>query len=129
MVAMSGFDNQCAVVRSLIGDARLVAPYDGEMMEVSAEDYEELVRDLAYGLMVKGYRRGDNILVSTESQDMFTFVDAACRLAHLNAVKTNLVGDQSSLSDEGVNYLIMLGRTWSCKYKSLVDRTIREICG
>lgn len=126
---MSGFDNQCAVVRSLIGDARLVAPYDGEMVEVSAEDYEELVRDLAYGLMVKGYRRGDNILVSTESQDMFNFVDAACRLAHLNAVKTNLVGDQSSLSDEGVNYLIMLGRTWSCKYKSLVDRTIREICG
>lgn len=130
MVTMNAVEFQSVLVRNLVGNSRLMAPVDGIMTEVDADDYEALVRYLAYGLMVKGFRRGNNIYVTSENQDMFTFVDAACRLAHLNAVKTDLSrGDQSSLMDDDVDYLMMLGRTWSYKYKALVDRSVREICG
>jgi len=142
------------IVRALAGDADLVAPVDGKFRPVSPDDYEDQVRYLAYGFMVKGYDRNSDIIVTGLDDNSYAFVNAACRLAHLNVLRcdgtdTNVsykarvifmfgkstasasLPDSIIVEADGIcsslDYLIMLGRTWEIKYKPSVDRTFMEL--
>ncbi len=174
MVTHETFENKNLTVKtmekSVIGKSELSAPVSGRWTEVSVHEFESQVRQLAYGLMVKGYRRGDSVLILYSASQARVFINAGCKLAHLNVkelsaslkgeelisvlreseVRAIFVIDQIELghfsslikdsglnidmysvlgSDSGtsLNYLQRIGTTWELKYKSAVDRTLREI--
>ena len=85
MTTICSFDCNQSAIKSLIGDRKPMAPVDGTWMKVSPRVFEEQVRKLAYGLMVKDYRRGQTIVFTGCSDDMKTFINTACSLAHLKA--------------------------------------------
>ena len=57
---------------------------------------------------------------------MKPFIKTACKLAHLNA-SFSAEADAPQLSVVDVEYLMLIGATWSRKYKASVDRTITRI--
>ena len=96
-------------------------------MNVSARVFEDQVRKLAYGLMVKDFRRGDAVVFTGCSDDMMTFINAACSLAHLNAEFCAESDGKNIVPVKELEYLMSIGSTWSRKYKASVDRTIARL--
>ena len=78
MTTICSFDCNQSALKSLIGDVKPMAPVDGNWMKVSARVFEDQVRKLAYGLMVKDYRRGETI-VFTGCTDDETRLDQSIR--------------------------------------------------
>ena len=76
--------------------------------------------------MVRDYRRDETIVFTGCTDDMKPFIRTACKLAHLNA-SFNVEADAPQLSVTDVEYLMLIGGTWSRKYKASVDRTITRI--
>ena len=85
MTTICSFDCNQSALKSLIGDKKPFAPVEGVWTNVSARVFEDQVRKLAYGLMVKDFRRGDTLVFTGCTDEMKTFINAACSLAHLNA--------------------------------------------
>lgn len=127
MTTICSFDNNQSAITSLIGDKKPFAPVEGVWMNVSARVFEDQVRKLAYGLMVKDYRRGDTVLFNGCTDDMKTFINAACSLAHLNVGYSAQAEDKNVIPVSELEYLMSIGGTWSRKYKASVDRTIARI--
>lgn len=117
----------CTCLDSIIGNEKKVAPVDGNWMETSDRQFEELVRDLAYGLMVRDYHNGGIIAFTDCTDEMKTFLRTACKLSHLNASFS--VSDEccAEIPASEISYLMTIGRTWSRKYKASVDRTIARM--
>lgn len=105
----------------------MIAPVDGKWVETSSRQFEELVRDLAYGLMVRDYHNGGIIAFSGCKDEMKTFLKTACRLSHLNAVFSVSDDCCAEIPVSDINYLMTIGRTWSRKYKASVDRNIARM--
>ncbi len=103
MTTICSFDCNQSAFKSIAGDVKPIAPVDGKWVEVSPRVFEDRVRNLAYGLMVR-----------------------ACRLAHITP-NFNESADGSRLSVDDVEYLMLIGGTWSRKYKASVDRTIARL--
>ena len=128
MTTICSFDCNQSALKSLRGDKKPVAPVEGVWMNVSARVFEDQVRKLAYGLMVKDFRRGDTIVFTGCTDDMKTFLNAACSLAHLNAQFNTTDQDGSNIIPvKELEYLMSIGGTWSRKYKASVDRTIARL--
>lgn len=117
----------CTCLDSIIGNEKTVAPVNGSWVETSPKQFEELVRNLAYGFMVKDYRSGDKIGFSDCSDEMKTFVKTACMLSHLDAQFVPSDDCCAVLSKGDIDYLMTIGSTWSRKYKAAVDRTIARL--
>ena len=126
MTTICSFDCNQSALRSIAGDVKPIAPVDGKWVEVSARVFEERVRNFAYGLMVRDYRRDETIVFSGCTEEMKPFIRTACKLAHLNA-GFDVETDAPQLSAVDVEYLMLIGGTWSRKYKASVDRTITRI--
>jgi len=126
MTTICSFDCNQSALKSITGDVKPIAPVDGKWVEVSARVFEERVRNLAYGLMVRDYRRDQTIAFNGCTEEMKSFIKTACKLAHLNA-SFNAEADVPQLSVVDVEYLMLIGATWSRKYKASVDRTITRI--
>ena len=126
MTTICSFDCNHSAIRTIAGDVKPFAPVDGKWVEVSPRVFEERVRNLAYGLMVRDYRRDETIAFAGCTDEMKPFIKTACKLAHLNA-SFNADSDATQLSATDVAYLMLIGGTWSRKYKALVDRTITRI--
>lgn len=126
MTTISTFDCNKSALKLIAGDVKPIAPVDGRWVEVSPRVFEDRVRNLAYGLMVRDYRRDETINFRDCSDEMKPFIKTACRLAHLNA-SFNADADTSGLSVTDVEYLMIIGGTWSRKYKASVDRTITRL--
>ena len=127
MTTICSFDCNQSALKSLIGDVKPMAPVDGAWMKVSARVFEDQVRKLAYGLMVKDYRRGETIVFTGCTDDMHMFIKTACNLAHLNAEFSAEADGKNILPVTEVEYLMSIGGTWSRKYKASVDRTIARL--
>lgn len=127
MTTICSFDCNQSALRTLIGDRKPVAPVEGTWMNVSAKVFEDQVRKLAYGLMVKDYHRGDTVVFTGCTDEMKTFINAACNLAHLNAEFTAEADGKNILPVSELEYLMSIGGTWSRKYKASVDRTIARL--
>lgn len=127
MTTISSFDCNHSAFRMISGDVKPVAPVDGKWVEVSPRVFEDRVRNLAYGLMVRDYRRDETIVFSGCSDEMKPFIRTACKLAHLNAGFNADNADSPQLSVVDVEYLMLIGATWSRKYKASVDRTITRL--
>ena len=127
MTTICSFDNNQSALKSLTGDSKPVAPVDGVWMNVSARVFEDQVRRLAYGLMVKDFRRGDTVVFTGCSDEMKTFINAACSLAHLNAEFAAESDGKNIIPVKELDYLMSIGGTWSRKYKASVDRTIARL--
>ena len=127
MTTICSVDCNQSALKSLIGDRKPVAPVEGAWMNVSARVFEDQVRKLAYGLMVKDYRRGDTVVFTGCTDDMKTFINAACNLAHLNAEFTAEADGRNILPVSELEYLMSIGGTWSRKYKASVDRTMARL--
>ena len=127
MTTISSFDCNMSTIKSLIGDAKLIAPIDGVWTNVSVRVFEDLVRRLAYGLMVRDYRRGDTVVFTGCKDEMKPFITTACKLAHINASFTDEADGRNIISSAEVEYLMTIGGTWSRKYKASVDRTIARL--
>ena len=127
MTTICSFDCNQSALKSLIGDVKPMAPVDGTWMKVSARVFEDQVRKLAYGLMVKDYRRGETIVFTGCTDDMKMFIKTACNLAHLNAEFSVETDGKNILPVTEVEYLMSIGGTWSRKYKASVDRTIARL--
>lgn len=126
MTTICSFDCNQSALRSIAGDVKPFAPVDGKWVEVSPRVFEDRVRNFAYGLMVRDYRRDETIVFTGCTDDMKPFIRTACKLAHLNA-SFNVEADAPQLSVTDVEYLMLIGGTWSRKYKASVDRTITRI--
>ncbi len=126
MTTISSFDCNHSALRCIAGDVKTVAPVDGKWVEVSARVFEDRVRNLAYGLMVRDYRRDETIVFNDCTDEMKPFIKTACKLAHLNP-SFNAEPDAPVLSVTDIEYLMLIGATWSRKYKASVDRTITRI--
>ena len=126
MTTICSFDCNQSALRTIAGDVKPFAPVDGKWVEVSPRVFEDRVRNFAYGLMVRDYRRDETIVFTGCSDDMMPFIKTACKLAHLNA-SFNDITDAPQLSVTDVEYLMLIGGTWSRKYKASVDRTITRI--
>jgi len=127
MTTICSFDCNQSALKSLIGDRKPVAPVEGAWMNVPARVFEDQVRKLAYGLMVKDYHRGDTVVFTGCTDEMKTFINAACNLAHLNAEFTAEADGKNILPVSELEYLMSIGGTWSRKYKASVDRTIARL--
>ncbi|MBO7416588.1 MAG: hypothetical protein J6U22_08425 [Bacteroidaceae bacterium] len=127
MTTICSFDCNQSALKSLIGDRKPVAPVEGVWMNVSAKVFEDQVRKLAYGLMVKDFRRGETVVFTGCTDEMKTFISAACRLAHLNAGFSACTDGNNTVPVSELDYLMSIGGTWSRKYKSSVDRTIARL--
>lgn len=170
MVTLGNFENQNFMGKSIVGENQLSAPVSGVWAEVSANEYESQVRQLAYGLLVKDYKRGNNVMILESALQATGFIEAGCKLAHLKSMtlsdslkgeelievlrdsnvcaiivmnKTEVEHLPSLIKSEGLNidlysvlgsdsktslnYLQRIGSTWELKYKSSVDRTMREL--
>lgn len=127
MTTICSFDCSQSALKSLIGDNKPVAPVEGVWTNVSARVFEEQVRKLSYGLMVKDYRRGDTVVFTGCTDDMKTFISTACNLAHLKAEFSNETDGKNILPVKEIEYLMSIGGTWSRKYKASVDRTIARL--
>ena len=127
MTTISSFDCNQSALRTIAGDVRTFAPVDGKWVEVSARVFEERVRNLAYGLMVRDYRRDETIVFTGCTDEMKPFIKTACKLAHLNAAFNADNADAPQLTAVDVEYLMLIGGTWSRKYKASVDRTITRL--
>lgn len=127
MTTICSFDCNQLALKSLIGDRKPVAPVEGVWMNVSAKVFEDQVRKLAYGLMVKDFRRGETVVFTGCTDEMKTFIGAACRLAHLNAGFSACTDANNTVPVSELDYLMSIGGTWSRKYKSSVDRTIARL--
>lgn len=170
MVTLDNFENQNFMGKSIVGENQLSAPVSGVWADVSANEYESQVRQLAYGLLVKDYKRGENVMIMDSASQAMVFIEAGCKLAHLKVMtlsdsingeeliavlresniraifvmnKTDIEHMSSLIKSEGLNidlysilgsdsktslnYLQRIGSTWELKYKSSVDRTIREL--
>lgn len=126
MTIISSFDCNKSAFKMIAGDVKPFAPVDGRWVEVSPRVFEDRVRNFAYGLMVRDYRRDETIIFVDCTDEMKPFIRTACKLAHLNA-SFNAEGDSVRLSATDVEYLMLIGGTWSRKYKASVDRTITRI--
>lgn len=127
MTSICSFDCNQSALKSLIGDAKPFAPVDGSWVKVSSRVFEDQVRKLAYGLMVKDFRRGDTVVFTGCTDDMKIFIKTACNLAHLNAEFTAATDGEKIIPVSDLDYLMTIGGTWSRKYKSSVDRTIARL--
>ena len=127
MTTICSFDCNQSAIKSLIGNEKPVAPVEGVWMKVSARVFEDQVRKLAYGLMVKDFRRGDTVVFTGCSDDMKTFINAACSLSHLNAEFSAETDGEKIIPASEIEYLMSIGGTWSRKYKASVDRTIARL--
>ena len=127
MTTICSFDCNQSALKSLIGDGKPVALVEGVWMNVSAKVFEDQVRKLAYGFMVRDFRRGDTVVFTGCTDEMRTFIDAACRLAHLNAAFSAAADGNNTVSVSELDYLMSIGGTWSRKYKASVDRTIARL--
>ena len=56
MTTICSFDCNQSAFKSIAGDVKPIAPVDGKWVEVSPRVFEDCVRNLAYGLMVRDYR-------------------------------------------------------------------------
>ena len=127
MTSICSFDCNQSALKSLIGDVKPAAPVDGKWMKVSARVFEDQVRKLAYGFMVKDYRRGETVVFTGCTDDMKTFINTACNLAHLKAEFSDSTDGKNIIPVSELEYLMSIGGTWSRKYKASVDRTIARI--
>ena len=127
MTTICSFDCNQSALKSLIGDKKPVAPVEGAWVNVSARVFEDQVRKLAYGLMVKDFRRGDTVVFTGCSDEMKTFISAACSLAHLNVEYSAEANGNNIIPVTELEYLMSIGGTWSRKYKASVDRTITRL--
>ena len=127
MTSICSFDCNQSALKSLIGDVKPFAPVDGSWVSVSPRVFEEQVRKLAYGLMVKDFRRGDTVVFTGCADEMKTFIKAACSLAHLNAEFSAETDGENVIPASEFEYLMSIGGTWSRKYKASVDRTIARL--
>jgi hypothetical protein len=127
MTTICSFDCNQSALKSLIGDVKPMAPVDGTWMKVSARVFEDQVRKLAYGLMVKDFRRGETIVFTGCKDEMKTFINTACSLAHLNAEFRDEADGKNIMPVSELDYLMSIGGTWSRKYKASVDRTIARL--
>ena len=127
MTTICSFDCNQSALKSLIGDRKPIAPVEGVWMNVSARVFEDQVRKLAYGLMVKDFRRGDTITFTGCTDEMKTFINAAASLAHLNVEYSAGVEGKNIMPVTDLEYLMSIGGTWSRKYKASVDRTIARL--
>ena len=127
MTSICSFDCNQSALKSLIGDVKPFAPVDGSWVNVSPRVFEEQVRKLAYGLMVKDYRRGETVVFTGCTDDMKTFINTACNLAHLKAEFSDSTDGKNIIPVSELEYLMSIGGTWSRKYKASVDRTIARI--
>ena len=127
MTTICSFDCNQSALKSLIGDTKPIAPVEGKWMKVSPRVFEDQVRKLAYGLMVKDFRRGETIIFTGCTDDMKSFLKTACSLSHLNAEFSNETDGNNILPVSEVEYLMSIGGTWSRKYKVSVDRTIARL--
>ena len=126
MTTICSFDCNQSAFKSIAGDVKPIAPVDGKWVEVSPRVFEDCVRNLAYGLMVRDYRRDECVVFSGFTDEMKPFIKTACRLAHITA-NFNESANGPRLSVDDVEYLMTIGGTWSRKYKASVDRTIARI--
>ncbi len=117
----------CSSLSNFLGNDKNVAPLDGRWVETSPRQFEELVRSLAYGLMVKDYRSGGAIAFSDCTEEMKPFLSTACMLSHLEARFSPADDCLAELSANDISYLMTIGSTWSRKYKAAVDRTIARM--
>ena len=127
MTTICSFDCNQSAFTSLIGDKKPVAPVEGVWMNVSARVFEDQVRKLAYGLMVKDFRRGETVVFTGCAEEMKTFIKAACSLAHLNVEFSAETDGKNIIPVTELEYLMSIGGTWSRKYKASVDRTIARL--
>lgn len=129
MTTICSFESNHALLKAIIGESKTFAPIDGVWSEVSAQEFEEQVRHLAYGLMVKNFRRDETVVFIGCSEFMLPFISTACKLAHLNAQFEQSDSDTQNIRIDAslIDYLISIGRTWAYKYKSSVDRTLARI--
>ncbi len=127
MTTISSFDSNMSTLKTLLGDAKPFAPVDGVWTNVSARVFEEQVRRLAYGLMVRDYRRGDTVVFTGFTDEMKPFITTACKLAHINASFSDQADGKNIISSADLDYIMTIGGTWSRKYKASVDRTITRL--
>ena len=126
---MSFDSRQKNLVSQLAGNGAMLVPTSSGWAPALPEDFLAQVRNFAYGLMVKGIRRGVTVYVTNATDDSMTFIELGCRLANLTAVRSD---DPSSgfvidASSDQADYIVRIGAAWSGKYKYIVDRTLRQI--
>ena len=121
-------DSTASVIRSLIGECTPYAPVDGEWSEVSYELFEDLSRSLAYGMMVKKFKRGSEVNFNGFSESEHPFIIAGCRMANIRPV---IEGSSASetVTPDPIEPIMKMGSVWSSEYKPIVDRTLRSIAG
>ena len=127
MTTISSFDCNQSTLKTLIGEAKPYAPIDGVWTNVSARVFEDMVRRLAYGLMVKDFRRGETVVFTGCTDQMKPFITAACQLAHVSADFSAPTDGKNIIPQNDIEYLMTIGGTWSRKYKASVDRTITRL--
>lgn len=116
--------NESALLK-ILGNSNPVALCDGAWTQVPIRTFEDLVRNLAYGLMVKDFRRGQTVCFTGCTDNMKPFINTACCLAHLDADFSQ--SGEVTVDVQEIPYLMTIGNTWSRKYKSSVDRTLTRI--
>jgi long-subunit acyl-CoA synthetase (AMP-forming) len=133
MVTLSTFENknvmvkamEKAIEKALAGENKLSAPVSGKWTEVSSNEYESQVRQLAYGLMVKGYKRGESAIILDSASQAGAFIDAGCKLAHLNITgfSDSLIGEEliSVLRDSEVRAIFVMNKKDLENVSSLIN--------
>ena len=127
MTTISSLDHSPFSLKNLVGDAELTAPVEGVWTNVSPKVFEEQVRKMAYGLMVKDFRRGDTVVFTGCTEEMNTFISTACTLAHIKAEFSTPAEGRNIVPASDLEYLISIGGVWSRKYKGTVDRNIARL--
>ncbi len=122
-------DRTASVIRNLIGECNPYAPVDGEWCEVSYELFEELSRSLAYGMMVKKFRRGTSIRFRGFCESEHPFISAGCRMANITPVFEDGTECHATITPDTLESIMKMGSVWSSEYKPIVDRTLRAIAG
>lgn len=117
----------CTCLDSILGNEKTVAPVNGSWVETTPKQFEELVRNLAYGFMVKDYRKGEVLSFMDCTDDMKTFIRTACLLSHLDAKFDKSDDCNAVIPASDIDYLMTIGSTWSRKYKAAVDRSIARL--
>jgi|SRR5574344_447710 long-subunit acyl-CoA synthetase (AMP-forming) len=124
MVTLSTFENQNFMGKAIVGEHELSAPVSGVWAEVSVNEYESQVRQLAYGLLVKDYKRGDNVMILNSASQAMEFIEAGCKLAHLKSMtlSDSLNGEEliDVLRNSNVCAIIVMTKTDVEHFSSLM---------
>lgn len=128
MTVLAYSDRQADLIRKAVGNHGLSIPSGDSWIEATPEEFELQARNMASGLMVKGVRRGVTVCVKNATEQMMAFIAFACRLAHLEVGSNeNAFVIDASDGNGTINYLLTIGAAWAEKYRSAIDRSMRQL--